>query len=140
MEFCTVQDLEENLSLAALIQLSDDRAQGVQEEVCREVIAQASELIIGHLAGRYSDLSALKPTPLLKRIALDICAYYLYSRRNKGNIDNIRKRYEEALKELDYIKLGQLSPPAQERAAPVEYRTNKRRSQRLFPDDIWERF
>lgn len=140
MEFCTVQDLEENLSQAALIQLSDDRAQGVQEEVCREVIAQASELIIGHLAGRYSDLSAFKPTPLLKRIALDICAYYLYSRRNKGNIDNIRKRYEEALKELDYIKLGQLSPPAQEPAAPVEYRTNKRRSQRLFPDDIWERF
>lgn len=104
------------------------------------IIAQSSEVILGRLAGRYGELDKIEPTPLLKRIALDICAYYLYSRRNKGDIESIRKRYEAALKELDFIKLSQVTPPQQHAAHSREYRTNKRRSSRTFSEEVWERF
>lgn len=142
MSFCTLQDLKDDLSERVLVQLTDDNAPpvAVNESRCHAVIAQAAEIIEGRLAGRYTDVSQLQPTPLLKRIALDICAYYLYSRRNKGDIENIRKRYEAALKELDYIKLGQTTPPSQLAARPQEYITNKSRSSRTFSSEVWERF
>ncbi len=142
MLFCTIADLANNLTERVLIQLTDDNTPpvAINQERCQAAIAEASEVIMGRLGGRYSDLSSLKPTPLLKRICLDIVAYYLYSRRNKGDIENIRKRYEEAIKELDYIKLGQFHPPQQEAAQPVEYLSNKRKSSRMFSDDVWERY
>ena len=142
MLFCTLQDLKNDLTERALIQLTDDHAPptAIDEERCHAIIAQASEVIEGRLAGRYEDLSKIQPTPLLTRIALDICAYYLYSRRNKADIDNVRRRYEAALKELDYIKLSQVTPPAQTVARSVEYRTNKSRGSRIFNDEMWERF
>lgn len=142
MLFCTVDDLADNLTERVLIQLTDDNTPptAINQERCQAVIAEASEVIMGRLGGRYSDLSSLKPTPLLKRICLDIVAYYLYSRRNKGDIENVRKRYEEAIKELDYIKLGQVHPLQQEEAQPVEYLSNKRKSSRMFSDEVWERY
>lgn len=142
MLFCTLQDLTDDLTERALIQLTDDNAPplAINEARCQAIIAQASEVIEGRLAGRYGDVSKLEPTPLLKRIALDICAYYLYSRRNKGDIENIRRRYEAAVKELDYIKLSQITPPHQAAAKSTEYKTNKTRGSRIFSDEVWERF
>ena len=142
MLFCTLQDLIDDLTERALIQLTDDNAPAttINQSRCQAIIAQASEVIEGRLAGRYGDISKLEATPLLRRIALDICAYYLYSRRNKGDIENVRKRYEAALKELDYIKLNQVTPPRQSAAQPAEYKTNKRRSSRTFSPNVWERF
>ena len=142
MLFCTLQDLIDDLTERALIQLTDDNAPDttINQSRCQAIIAQASEVIEGRLAGRYGDISKLEATLLLRRIALDICAYYLYSRRNKGDIENVRKRYEAALKELDYIKLNQVTPPRQSAAQPAEYKTNKRRSSRTFSPNVWERF
>lgn len=142
MSFCTLQDLVDDLTERVLIQLTDDSAPptAINESRCQAIIAQADEVIQGRLAGRYGDISKLQPTPLLKRIALDICSFYLYSRRNKSDIETIRRRYEAALKELDYIKLGQITPPSQTPAKPAEYRTNKTRSSRTFSNEVWEAF
>lgn len=142
MLFCTLQDLIDDLSERVLVQLTDDAAPptAINETRCQAVIAQASEVIEGRLAGRFTDTSQLQPTPLLKRIALDICAYYLYSRRNKGDIDNVRKRYEASIRELEFIKLGQITPPSQIAANPQEYITNKGRNSRTFSSEVWERF
>lgn len=142
MLFCTLDDLKSDLTERALIQLTDDHVPPTAIDVdrCQAIIAQASEVIEGRLAGRYEDLSKVQPTPLLTRIALDICVYYLYSRRNKADIENVHRRYEAALRELDHIKLSQVTPPDQTMARSVEYRTNKSRRSRTFSDEIWERF
>lgn len=144
MLFCGAQDLVDALTERVLVQLTDDAAPpaAVNAERCAEVIAAASELMLGRLAGRYTDVGELIATPLLRRICVDICAYYLYSRRNKGDITNIRNRYDEALKELESISLGQTTPPEQTAAiAPTAgYHSNKRRDNRLFGPDVWERY
>ena len=142
MRFCTVEDLRGSMTERALIQLTDDSAPAaaVNTALCEDIIAQASELMEGRLAARYSDLSALSPTPLLRRICLDICAYYLYSRRNKGNIENVRTRYEEALKELDTIKVGQAAVPSQAQAPEAGFRSSRRRQDRVFGSDAWEAY
>ena len=139
--FCTRQDLLDHLGERTLIQLTDDSVPpaAVNSDLCAQIIAAADEMILSKLAGRYKDVSALRPTPLLRRIAVDLCAYYLYSRRNKGDIDNIRSRYHDALKELDEIQLNRMTPP-QEEAVPYEYRTSKRASQRTFTDDVWRMY
>ena len=139
--FCTVADLTEQLGERTLIQLSDDSVppKAVNDKVCTDIIAAADEMILSKLAGRYKDVSDLQTTPLLRRIAVDLCAYYLYSRRNKGDIENVRARYKDALKELEDIQLNKATPP-QQHAISYEYRTSKRASQRAFTDDVWERY
>lgn len=142
MLFCTQEDLVENLTERVLVQLTDDNTppMAVHSARCADVIGAASELILARLAGRYADVGELVVTPLLKRICVDICAYYLYCRRNKGDIANIRTRYEDALKELESIKLGQATPPEQPTVASVGVYSNKQRGSRMFSSDVWERF
>ena len=139
--FCTCQDLIEHIGERPLIQLTDDSVPPttVNTGLCEDMIAAADEMILSKLAGRYKDVNDIQTTPLLRRIAVDICAYYLYSRRNKGDIENIRSRYRDALKELDDIQLNKSTPP-QQQAVSYEYRTSKRASQRAFTDDVWERY
>ena len=139
--FCTCQNLIDSLGEHTLIQLTDDSVppKAVNTELCAQIIAAADEMILSKLAGRYKDVSHLQPTPLLQRIAVDLCAYYLYSRRNKGNIENVRSRYKDALKELEDIQLNQMTPP-QQQAVSYEYRTSKRASQRTFTDDVWRMY
>ena len=111
--FCTVEDLNGHLGERTLIQLSDDSVppKTVNQALCADIIASADEMILSKLAGRYKDVSELQATPLLRRIAVDLCAYYLYSRRNKGDIENVRARYKDALKELGEIQLNRATPP-----------------------------
>ncbi|MBQ7567293.1 DUF1320 domain-containing protein [bacterium] len=139
--FCTCQDLIDQLGERTLIQLTDDSPQPktVNAAICNDTIAAAEELMLSKLAGRYRDVSELQSTPLLRRLAIDICAYYLYSRRNKGDIENVKRRYDDAIKELSCIRLGQSTPP-QEAGQFYAYRTSKRSSDRWFTDQVWERF
>ena len=139
--FCTVEDLSGHLGERTLIQLSDDSVppKAVNQALCEEIIASADEMILSKLAGRYKDVSELQATPLLRRIAVDLCAYYLYSRRNKGDIENVRARYKDALKELEEIQLNRATPP-QPCAVSYEYRTSRRANERTFTDDVWERY
>lgn len=142
MNFCTIEELRSNLTDRVLVQLTDDSspASTVNTALCGDVIAQASELMEGRLGARYADLSALTATPLLRRICIDICTYYLYSRRNKGSIENVRTRYEDALKELDTIKIGQSGVPSQSAAPEAGYKSSRRRSDRVFGTDSWGAF
>lgn len=141
MKFCTVSDLIADLTEHTLIQLTDDNTPptSINNDRCNTIIDQASEIIEGRLAGRIKDMSVIKNTPLLKRIALDICAYFLYSRRNKGDIENIRRRYENSIKELDHIKLSQIHPSGLA-SNSAEYMINKSKSSRVFSRDVLYRY
>lgn len=141
MELCTVNDLIDRIGERAAIQLTDDSTPptAVNANRCAQVISEASEVVKSRLAGRYTNVEALQTTPLLTMIAVDIAVYLLYSRRNQGVIENVRQRYEDALKHLECIKLNEATPPKLNVKAQ-EYLSNKKSSDRMFTSQVWERY
>lgn len=140
-QLCTIQDLRESLSERVLIQLSDDSTPptAVNTTVCQKTIDMATEIVKSRLAGRYSNVDSVTVTPLLKMLTLDIATYLLYSRRNRGGIENVRQRYLDALQHLDKIKLAEATPPGITLPAQ-EYKCNKRASDRFFDEDVWSQY
>ena len=141
MELCTVNDLIDRIGERAVIQLTDDSTPPTAVNVsrCEQVIAMAGEVVKSRLAGRYKNVEALETTPLLKMIAADIAAYLLFSRRNQGIIENVRQRYDDALKYLDSIKLNEATPP-QLNIKAQEYLSSKKSSDRVYTPQLWERY
>ena len=139
--YCTVEDIETQLSTPILIQLSsDDEGQDeIDRNVVDEAILYSSTLIDGYLRGRYT-LPLNTHFPLLRILCIDLSIYRLYSRRMFNEMPQvIADAYKNAIASLRDIQKGVISLQAeseetQETASfnPDEYRTNKDESDRLF--------
>ena len=139
--YCTVEDIETQLSTPILIQLSsDDEGQDeIDRTVVDEAILYSSTLIDGYLRGRYT-LPLNTHFPLLRILCIDLSTYRLYSRRLFNEMPEvIADAYKNAIATLRDIQKGIISLQAeseetQETASfnPDEYRTNKDESDRLF--------
>lgn len=141
MGYCSVSDLVDNVSERVLIQLTDDRTPpvAVDETRCLALIAEASEIIDGRLRSRYASLPLQAPVPaMIRSICVDIVVYKLYSRRNQGDIENVRSRYKDALDNLDKIRLNEQTPSAP--GARASYRVSRKRSDRVFTDEFLARY
>ena len=137
MPYCTIEDIEKQLSTAVLIQLSNDYPEQntVDNVVCEEAIIYSSSLIDGYLRGRYT-LPLNTHFPLLRVIGIDLSIYRLYSRRIQTEIpDHILENYKNAIKTLEGLKKGVItleSEDEQQVQSSGEYRTNKTPKDRLF--------
>lgn len=139
--YCTVEDIETQLSTPILIQLSsDDEGQDeIDRNVVDEAILYSSTLIDGYLRGRYT-LPLNTHFPLLRILCIDLSIYRLYSRRMFNEMPQvIADAYKNAIASLRDIQKGVISLQAeseetQETASfnPDEYRTNKDELDRLF--------
>ena len=138
--YCTVEDIETQLSTPTLIQLSSDDGQDeIDRTVVDEAILYSSTLIDGYLRGRYT-LPLNTHFPLLRILCIDLSTYRLYSRRLFNEMPEvIADAYKNAIATLRDIQKGIISLQAeseetQETASfnPDEYRTNKDESDRLF--------
>lgn len=137
MYYCSLEDIEKQISTAVLIQLSDDT--GSQAEINSSVVEEAliysSTLIDGYLRGRYT-LPLDTHFPLLRIIAIDLSIYRLYSRRIQNEIpESVSEAYKNAVKTLEQIKKGIISLQTEvnsEVPASPEYKTNKDAGDRLF--------
>ncbi len=141
--YCTVRDLIDNMSERVLIQLTDDATPptAINESRCLAVIEEASEIIDARLKARYSDLPLQEPiSAMIRGICADIVAYKLYSRRNKGDIENVYQRYKAALEMLDKIRLNEQTPNVSNGSASSAYRVSRRKSERIFTDDVLARY
>ena len=112
--YATQADLETRFGSEELAQLSD-RAGGtvIEAAVVARAIADAEAEIDGYLAGRYALPLASVPA-VLGRIACDIARYRLYDDRVT---EAVRKRYEDAVRDLRALAAGTLqldgvTPPA----------------------------
>ena len=105
MAYCTQADLQEQVSEAILIQLTDDANGGaVDSSVVARAIADADAEIDSYCAGRYS--VPLSPVPaIILKLAVDIAIYNLYARR-KGATEDRQKRYDNAVRLLKDIARG----------------------------------
>jgi len=118
MPYATQQDLIDRFGEQELIQLTD-RAEPPADEVDDTVVARAltdaENLIDGHLVpGGY--LLPMSPVPdLVRKIACDVARYYLHK---DAATDQVRKSFEDAMKQLAAITRGDIKLSAASVATP----------------------
>ena len=139
MSYCTIDDIEKQISTSTLIQLSsDDSQEEVNRVVVEEAIIFSSTLIDGYLRGRYN-LPLNTHFPLLRILAIDISIYRLYARRMRNEMPEvIETAYKNAISTLRDIQKGVISLQAENDLLETssfnaqEYKTNKSILDKLF--------
>lgn len=108
MAYATQSDIEAQLSLEELIQLTDDEGIGhVHADRVARAIADADEEIDGYLQARSA--VPLSPVPgIIRKVSVDIAVYNLYSRRMREIPEARRARYDNALKFLAKVAEGKI--------------------------------
>jgi len=106
MPYATQADLEARFGVDELTQLTDRVNAGVPDAaIVARALSDATAEIDSYLASRYA--LPLWPVPtVLARIACDIARYRLWEDRAS---DEVRRRYEDALRLLEGIAKGILS-------------------------------
>ena len=106
--YCSVDDLIKRISLEDLTQLSDDDGDGEYDEnIVNEAIEYAQNIIDGYVGKKYQ--VPLDPIPeIIKRIAVDLAIYWLYSRSDEIP-EEIENRYKNQIKMLEDIAKGNIS-------------------------------
>jgi phage gp36-like protein len=109
MSYILQSDLEAGgLSNSQLIQLTDDAKSGeVDTDKVSKAIEDAEGEVNGYLAKRYV-VPVAPPVPdLVQKLSTDIAVWNIYSRRQRAP-DNVRQRYEDAIKMLIRIADGDM--------------------------------
>jgi len=105
MAYATESDLIERYGAAELLAVADRDGNGSADSGMMErALDDASAEIDVYLAGRYALPLAHVPTVLV-RIACDIARYRLWADRAS---DEVRRRYEDALRLLERIASGEV--------------------------------
>jgi len=106
--YCSIDDLIKRISLEDLTQLSDDDGDGEYDEnIVNEAIEYAQDIIDGYVGKKYQ--VPLDPIPeIIKRIAVDLAIYWLYSRSDEIP-EEIENRYKNQIKMLEDIAKGNIS-------------------------------
>lgn len=109
MPYATPDDLAVRYGADRLIDLTDRDADGMADDPqIAQALEDASHEIDGYLAARYR--LPLPTTPrLLARIACDIAIYRLLSLRRMADVEDARRRYEDARKLLEHLSKGVVS-------------------------------
>lgn len=128
MGYCSVSDITTTISNYDLVQLTDDSdGDEVVTAKIDAAIDYADNLVDGYLRSRYN--LPLSSTPdELKYIAIEIVVYRLYSLRTFAPVpENIKERYNDALKQLYQIQRGQFNLGIEDTDEPSGklMRTNK---------------
>lgn len=108
MVYATLQQFIEAFGQQLTIELTNlenAEATEIDEAVFDRSAARAAGLINGYLAGRYA-LPLAKIPDVLKSIALDIQRYQM---GHNAQEEDVRQRYEDALRLLEQLAKGQIS-------------------------------
>lgn len=111
MAYATLQDLISAFGERKLVQLTDRAeppADLVDAQVAGEALGYADNLIDGYLAARYV-LPLRLAQPMLKGVAQDIA----YWRLHDEPTEEVRKRYEAAVRTLKALSEGEVSLPGE---------------------------
>lgn len=111
MAYCTVKDIENNLSKSTLAQLTDDDSGTAQSDVIiNACVADAGSFIDSYLVTRY--VTPVSPVPeAVRAAAVSIAKYRLFIRREWALSDDIKYEYEEARNWLIAIASGKADIP-----------------------------
>lgn len=134
MSYAAQANLETRYGSVELAQLSD-RASGsvIDVTVVARALADADAEIDAWLGGRYALPLASVPA-VLERVACDIARYRLYDDRAT---EQVRQRYEDAVRDLKAIAAGSLALAGIAQPAPADggNHVNCRSPERVFNAD-----
>lgn len=144
--YCTIEDIKTALPEERIVELTDDSDEPITiiSSIVNGIIAYSDSIIDGFLRGKLN--LPLSPVPeLIKIYSVDICCYRLYSRRPDVEMpEGIKINYENALKFLEKIQKGtfQIEGTIQNQPSPYagEYKTNKTSADRIFNNEMWEKY
>lgn len=139
MAYLTPDDLTAQIPAAQLVELADDDGDGVADAgVVAAAIAAAEATVDGYLQTRYPLPLAAVPE-VVKRLARDLAAWELWSRRDTPDLEKrpVYYRYKDALRFLEKLAQGEVrlgaEPPPAEAAGGV--RTSRPAGDRVFTRD-----
>lgn len=116
MPYATREDIETRRGRELLLVIADrDDGGAVDDEAVDAALLDASAKIDSYIGGRYSLPLATTP-PLLVHYAVDMAVYYLADRAAL-NAEEHRKRYEDAISQLEEIRDGKSTLPVDPPAA-----------------------
>lgn len=140
MAYCTITDVQSRLPALFINVLTNDAGgDTLVEAVFNEAVEDADSLINSYLRSRYSVPFSTTPK-IVNRIAIDLTIYFLYQRKSDQEIsDAIRARYKDSVKLLEGIQSGIVhidDVPSPDAEMPVEVKTNKTASDRMFSRSV----
>lgn len=111
--YCTLSDLEDAVTHRRLVETTNDEDPTATGEVVTSkvdaAIAAAGDMIDGFVGKRHP-LPLPTVPEILRRVAVDLSLYYLFSRvRDLSDTDSILRRKKDAEKLLERIRDGEVS-------------------------------
>ena len=110
MSYATAQDVINRYPNRDLVQLTneDPTATTVNTTPITQALGDASAEIDGYIEGRFT-LPLADPPAVLNRLATDIAMYRMQSLRPLHDLEDARKRYEDAVAMLEKVAAGELT-------------------------------
>jgi phage gp36-like protein len=105
MSYASASDLAAKYPATDLAQLTDPAGQTVDTARLDTALADASDRIDGYLEGRYT-LPLAKVPRALKHLCCDMAMYELQVLRPLKDIEDARKRNEDAIRFLERVQEG----------------------------------
>jgi phage gp36-like protein len=110
--YATAADFRDRYPERDLQHLTDPDGLTVQDAVLERAAAQASSIIDGYIGARYPLPLAVVP-PILAEYTVDIGIYRLQVLRPQNDVEDARKRYEDAITYLKLVTKGDADLPGQ---------------------------
>jgi phage gp36-like protein len=111
--YITKQDLIDRHGEEKLAIIAGDENGEIKQDIVDAAIDDASDEITGYISSRYALPFSIVPR-MLERIAVDVSIYRMASDADTGS-EEIRKRYEDAVKALEKIRDGKIMLEAQQK-------------------------
>ena len=110
MSYATVLDMINRYPNRDLVQLTneDPTATAINATPITQALADASAEIDGYIEGRFT-LPLTDPPAVLNRLTTDIAMYRMQSLRPLHDLEDARKRYEDAVAMLIKVAAGELT-------------------------------
>ena len=110
MSYATAQDVINRYPNRDLVQLTneDPAATTINVTPITQALSDASAEIDGYIEGRFS-LPLTDPPAVLTRLATDIAMYRMQTLRPLHDLEDARKRYEDAVAMLGKVASGELT-------------------------------
>lgn len=104
--YATLADMQERFAERDLIQLTDEAGNGtIDEDRVNQALADGATRIDSYVAARHKNISELVGHAMLRRINCDLAFRDLWT---DAPPDQVEKRYEAAVKDLERIASGMI--------------------------------
>jgi len=108
MLYAIAQDMQDRYPVRDLIQITDPNGVALDEAVLARALGDASAEIDSYLEGRYP-LPLVAVPESLKVLACSIAMYRLQALRPLQDVEDARKRYEDAVRFLRSVAKGEIN-------------------------------